>query len=95
VSAVAYRLQFVGAEAITVMTLHDPSYYERPQLGAWDRVREALRRDWQQTLHDLSTDTHPNLNQSLADTLKQAVGAEPIPPSGRPNPRRFSGRFIP
>lgn len=47
-------------------------------LAAWDRAKEALRRDWEQTLSDLSSGG-ASLNQSAADTVKQATGAAPVP----------------
>ncbi|NUP14184.1 MAG: hypothetical protein HOW73_49755 [Polyangiaceae bacterium] len=77
------------------MTLHDPSYFERHDLSMWDRLIEALRRDWEQTKHDFAPESGHELNQSLADTLKQAIGREPIPPADHPNPRRVSARWVP
>jgi hypothetical protein len=77
------------------MALHEPGYFERESLRPWERFREALRRDWEQTLHDFSSHAGRELNQSLTDTVKQVVGAEPIPPSGRPNPRRIIARWVP
>lgn len=53
--------------------------------NAWDRVKEALRRDWEQTKADVSSGGK-ELNQQVADTVKQAAGTEPIPAGDRPNP---------
>lgn len=77
------------------MTLHDPSYFAKDDLTAWARVLEALKRDWEQTKHDFVDEAGQELNQSVADTVKQVFGAEPIPPSGRPNPRRVAARWVP
>lgn len=77
------------------MTLHDPSYFEKRDMSTWDRLIEALRRDWEQTKHDFATERGSALNQSVSDTLKQALGVEPIPPRGRPNPRRYRARWVP
>jgi hypothetical protein len=49
------------------------------------KAGEALHRDWEQTKHDLSKKKGEELNQNVADTLKQAAGKEYIPPEGVPN----------
>ena len=46
---------------------------------------EALKRDWEQTKHDLNTDKGRELNQDVGDTVGQAVGKKPIPPRDVPN----------
>ncbi len=48
------------------------------------KVKEALKRDWEQTKHDLGKKGAPDLNQDVGDTVKQATGGEPIPPRGVP-----------
>ena len=30
-----------------------PAWWKEEHAGAWDRVKEAMRRDWEQTRHDL------------------------------------------
>ena len=55
-----------------------PSWWKEEVHGtAWDLVREAMRRDWQQTKHDLGVGGL-DLHQSVGDTLKQAGGAAQI-----------------
>jgi hypothetical protein len=49
------------------------------------KVKEALKRDWEQTKHDVSKKSGRDLDQDVGDTLKQATGKEPIPPAGVPN----------
>lgn len=49
------------------------------------KVKEALKRDWEQTKHDFSKKKGVDLNQDVGDTLKQAAGKEPIPPLAVPN----------
>lgn len=49
------------------------------------KVKEALKRDLEQTKHDLNKKTGQDLNQGVGDTLKQAAGKEPIPPPFVPN----------
>lgn len=56
--------------------------------STWERVREALRRDWEQTRHELTGSSGHELNQDAVDTLKQAVGRQPIPLNDAPNPPR-------
>lgn len=58
--------------------------------SAWSRVKEALRRDWEQTKKDLHIGGH-ELNQSVGDTVKQAAGTQPLPSSDRPNPPKVIG----
>lgn len=47
---------------------------------AWDRVREALARDWEQTRHDFGLASGNDLHQHVGDTVMQALGEESIPP---------------
>jgi len=56
-----------------------PTWYKPEHATGWDRVKEAFRRDWQQTKHDLHAAGGHELNQKGSDTLKQAVGKESIP----------------
>jgi hypothetical protein len=49
------------------------------------KVKDALKRDWEQTKHDFSKKSGEDLDQDVGDTLKQAAGKEPIPPLGAPN----------
>lgn len=70
-----------------------PSWWkDETHASGWDRVREALRRDWQQTKHDLHVGGH-ELNQTATDTVKQMSGKEALPPSDRPNRPKVIGSF--
>lgn len=64
----------------------------REKPSGWERVREALRRDWEQTRHDLHVGGH-ELNQGVKDTLRQIAGRQTLPPIDRPNPPRILGSF--
>lgn len=55
----------------------------------WDRVKEALRRDWEQTLFDLGLSHGHCPYQKLSDTIAQVAGARPIP-DGKQKSRRAS-----
>ena len=51
------------------------------------RLGEAMKRDLEQTKHDLSLGkAGQDLDQDVDETIKQAAGKEPIPPRNVPNP---------
>jgi hypothetical protein len=60
----------------------NPAWWTDKHASAWDRVKDALERDWEQTKADFSSRSGAKLNQGVADTLKQAAGEESIPPLG-------------
>ena len=63
-----------------------PSWWGDEHETRWSRVRDALRRDWEQTKADLTREKSGHaINQSAGDTLRQAVGIERIPPDMMPN----------
>lgn len=74
-------------------TAWQPKWYDEQHVTAWARIKEALRRDWEQTRADLGLPGGHNLNQGAEDTIKQAARTEPIPPDDRPNPPRIIGRW--
>jgi len=59
-------------------------WWSKDHDSSWDHVKEAFRRDWEQTMHDL-VGSPPDLNQGVSDTLKQAAGKQIIPPASVPN----------
>lgn len=69
-----------------------PSWWTESTMSSWDRVKDAVRRDWQQTKHDLGVGGH-ELNQRLADTVRQGIGVEPLPPPSKPNPPKVIGEL--
>ena len=71
-----------------------PSWWTAEHSSSWERAKHALRRDWEQTKGDLA-DTGVDLNQGAMDTLRQAVGSQPIPVDSLPNPGpRHTWAFI-
>ena len=62
-----------------------PSWWNENHSSGWERTKEALRRDWEQTKADV-TEGGTELNQDVGDTVKQAAGKQAIPPANRPNP---------
>jgi hypothetical protein len=56
-----------------------PDWWKDEHDSTWERVKAAFKRDWDQT-------TGEELRQDIGDTVKQAMGKEPIPPRHVPNP---------
>jgi len=63
---------------------YNASWWSKDHDSAWDKVKDAFQRDWDQTKHDVGADK-PDLNQDVSDTVKQAAGKQSIPPSTVPN----------
>ena len=61
----------------------NPDWWNEDHDSAWERAREAFRRDWDQTKHDFGGD-EPDTHQKIRNTVKQATGKEPIPPRRQP-----------
>ena len=75
------------AKATGEMQHWHATYWNAKKHGAaWDRIKEAMRRDWEQTKADFSDTAGEELDQDVDDTVKQADGKAPIPPPGVPNP---------
>jgi hypothetical protein len=70
-------------------TMNKPTWFKPEHASEWARIKEALRRDWDQTKHDLHMGGH-NLNQTIADTGEQLGGVNP-PPDERPMPAKVIG----
>lgn len=62
-----------------------PAWWSNQHDSAWERTKEALKRDWEQTKNDL-TGGGQDLNQDASETFRQAQGKEPIPPRNVANP---------
>ena len=61
----------------------NPSWWTDENGSGWERVKTALKRDWDQTKHDLGG-SEPDTNQQVKNTVRQASGRESIPPRGQP-----------
>ena len=59
----------------------NPKWWNKEHESAWDRVKAAFKRDWDQTKHDFGG-KQPDTDQDVDDTVKQAAGKQPIPPRG-------------
>ncbi|PWU19822.1 MAG: hypothetical protein C5B50_05180 [Verrucomicrobia bacterium] len=66
----------------------NPKWWGQEHDSAWDRVKAAFKRDWDQTRHDFGGD-EPDTDQDVDDTVKQAAGKQPIPPRGTPTFEEF------
>lgn len=53
-----------------------PDWYREEHDNAWGRVKAAFANDWEQTKHDLGSDTSRDMDQDVDDTVKQAVGTD-------------------
>lgn len=63
-----------------------PHWWGTQHTSTWDRVKEALARDWEQTKADFSNEYGKDLQQNVGDTVKQAIGTEPIPAPNQKTP---------
>jgi hypothetical protein len=61
----------------------NPAWWNEENDSAWERVKSAFKRDWDQTKHDFGG-REPDTDQDVDDTVKQAAGKQPIPPRGQP-----------
>lgn len=63
--------------------LRNPNWWDSTYESTWERIKAAFKRDWDQTQHDLGIPV-PDLQQTLPNTVAQAIGEEPIPARGVP-----------
>lgn len=62
-----------------------PKWWTEEKHGtSWDRAKEAMKRDWEQTKKDFGAGGR-ELDQDVDDTVKQAVGKDVIPPRNQVN----------
>lgn len=61
-----------------------PKWWTKEHGSSWERVKEAMKRDWEQTKADLHLGGR-ELDQDVNDTVKQATGKDVIPPPNQPN----------
>lgn len=76
------------------LTWHANYWKDEKHGTAWMHVKEAMKRDWEQTKSDVKAGGK-DLNQTVGDTLSQCVGKEPIPPSNvaNPSPKDQVGKY--
>jgi hypothetical protein len=81
-----------GTASAARPVMNQPHWYTAAHASAWDRAKEALRRDWDQTKHDLHFGGH-ELNQKVEDTVSQVRGRAVVPPIDVLNPAKIIGRW--
>ena len=67
--------------------MNRPKWWNQEHDSAWDRVKDAMKRDWEQTKSDLTGGRKGrDIDQDVDDTVKQAAGKQAIPPATMKNP---------
>jgi hypothetical protein len=56
----------------------NPRWWREEHTSAWGRIKEAMRRDWEQTKHDFRKKAGVDLGQNVGHTVKQMTGKEPV-----------------
>lgn len=67
----------------TTTSYRNPTWWNTEHESAWERTKQAFKRDWDQTKHDFGGQ-EPDTNQKIRNTVKQAVGKESIPARHQP-----------
>ena len=55
--------------------MKNPNWWNDKHEGTWDRIKSAMKRDWEQTKADVSSKGR-DLDQDVGDTVKQAMGKQ-------------------
>jgi len=71
----------------TTTANQNPRWWTEKNESSWDHVKEAFARDWEQTKADFSKSAGRELDQNVADTVKQAAGKQAIPSATERNPK--------
>ena len=77
------RVLHRGGGGWPIKDTRNPNWWNERHESAWDRIKAAFKRDWDQTKHDFGA-RQSDTNQDVDDTVKQAVGQQPVPPRGEP-----------
>lgn len=64
-------------------------YWKTNYESGWERFKDAMAADWEQTKHDFGSDTARDLKQDVDDTVKQMAGKQPIPDTERLEAYRY------
>ena len=72
--------------------MKDPKWWTDNHTTKWERAKEALKRDWEQTKNDLGAGGR-DLDQDVGDTVKQMAGKKPMPPGTLPNPSEVDEKW--
>lgn len=50
-----------------------PAWYTDEHDSSWNNVKDAFRKDWEQTKHDFGSKTARDLDQDAGDTVREAT----------------------
>jgi hypothetical protein len=64
-------------------------YWKTNHESGWERFKDAMAADWEQTKHDFGSDSAKDLKQDVDDTVKQMAGKQPIPDVDRVEAYRY------
>ena len=53
--------------------MNRPNWYTEDNDKSWGNVKDAFRKDWEQTKHDFGSKTAPDLGQDAGDTIREAT----------------------
>lgn len=71
---------------------YNAAWWNKDHDSAWEKVKAAFSRDWDQTKHDFGGNP-PDLKQDVPDTVKQAAGTQHIPRPNTPNFEDYEPAF--
>lgn len=64
-------------------------YWKDDYQSGWERFKDAMKADWEQTKSDFGSETARDLDQDVDDTVRQMVGKQPIPDVDREEAYRY------
>ncbi|MBV9493781.1 MAG: hypothetical protein JOZ54_06015 [Acidobacteria bacterium] len=53
--------------------MNRPTWYGDDKDTSWNNVKDAFRKDWEQTKHDFGSKTARDLDQDAGDTVREAT----------------------
>ena len=54
----------------------NPTWHTDEDNSTWDRIKAAMKNDWEQTKNDFGSDKARDMDQDVDDTIKQAFNAD-------------------
>ena len=69
--------------------MRDNHYWKNEHSSGWERFKDAMKADWEQTKSDFGSDKARDLDQDVDDTFRQIAGKQPIPDVDREEAYRY------
>ena len=69
--------------------MRDNHYWKNEHQSGWERFKDAMKADWEQTKSDFGSDKAKDLDQDVDDTVRQMAGKQPIPDVDREEAYRY------